>query len=98
MPLVVIYDANVLYPSTLQDLLIRVAQAPWHSLRRVHPPTAQRPASIRRRIVVRVIPAKSHTGSRAAGAAFSGFFTGSDGTAQESHQGLGRRTGHGGTP
>lgn len=28
MPLVVIYDANVLYPSTLQDLLIRVAQAP----------------------------------------------------------------------
>lgn len=27
MPFVVIYDANVLYPSTLRDLLIRVAQA-----------------------------------------------------------------------
>jgi predicted nucleic acid-binding protein len=27
MPFVVIYDANVLYPNTLRDLLIRVAQA-----------------------------------------------------------------------
>ncbi len=27
MPFVVLYDANVLYPSTLRDLLIRVAQA-----------------------------------------------------------------------
>lgn len=27
MPFVVVYDANVLYPSTLRDLLIRVAQA-----------------------------------------------------------------------
>lgn len=27
MAFVVIYDANVLYPSTLRDLLIRVAQA-----------------------------------------------------------------------
>lgn len=27
MALVVLYDANVLYPSTLRDLLIRVAQA-----------------------------------------------------------------------
>ncbi|MFR9726227.1 PIN domain-containing protein [Streptomyces sp. MS19] len=27
MPLVALYDANVLYPSTLRDLLIRVAQA-----------------------------------------------------------------------
>ncbi|HYO18026.1 MAG TPA: PIN domain-containing protein [Dermatophilaceae bacterium] len=27
MPYVVLYDANVLYPSTLRDLLIRVAQA-----------------------------------------------------------------------
>lgn len=27
MPFVVVYDANVLYPSTLRDLLIRIAQA-----------------------------------------------------------------------
>lgn len=27
MPFVVLYDANVLYPSTLRDLLIRIAQA-----------------------------------------------------------------------
>lgn len=27
MPFVVIYDASVLYPSTLRDLLLRVAQA-----------------------------------------------------------------------
>lgn len=27
MPFVVLYDANLLYPSTLRDLLIRVAQA-----------------------------------------------------------------------
>ena len=27
MAFVVIYDANVLYPSTLRDLLIRIAQA-----------------------------------------------------------------------
>ena len=27
MSFVVLYDANVLYPSTLRDLLIRVAQA-----------------------------------------------------------------------
>jgi hypothetical protein len=27
VPFVVLYDANVLYPSTLRDLLIRVAQA-----------------------------------------------------------------------
>lgn len=27
MPFVVLYDANVLYPSTLRDLLFRVAQA-----------------------------------------------------------------------
>jgi hypothetical protein len=27
MPFIVVYDANVLYPSTLRDLLIRVAQA-----------------------------------------------------------------------
>ena len=27
MPFVVLYDANVLYPSTLRDMLIRVAQA-----------------------------------------------------------------------
>ncbi len=27
MPFVVIYDASVLYPSTLRDLLIRVTQA-----------------------------------------------------------------------
>lgn len=27
MPFVVLYDANVLYPSTLRDLLVRVAQA-----------------------------------------------------------------------
>lgn len=26
MPFVVVYDANVLYPSTLRDLLIRIAQ------------------------------------------------------------------------
>ena len=27
MPFIVIYDANVLYPNSLRDLLIRVAQA-----------------------------------------------------------------------
>jgi hypothetical protein len=27
MPFTVVYDANVLYPSSLRDLLIRVAQA-----------------------------------------------------------------------
>ena len=27
MPFIVVYDANVLYPSTLRDLLIRIAQA-----------------------------------------------------------------------
>jgi len=27
VPFVVVYDANVLYPSTLRDLLIRIAQA-----------------------------------------------------------------------
>lgn len=27
MALVVVYDANVLYPSTLRDLLIRIAQS-----------------------------------------------------------------------
>lgn len=28
MPFIVVYDANVLYPNTLRDLLIRVAQQP----------------------------------------------------------------------
>lgn len=27
MPFVVVYDANILYPNTLRDLLIRIAQA-----------------------------------------------------------------------
>ena len=27
MPFIVLYDANVLYPNSLRDLLIRVAQA-----------------------------------------------------------------------
>jgi hypothetical protein len=27
VPLIAVYDANVLYPSSLRDLLIRVAQA-----------------------------------------------------------------------
>lgn len=27
MPVVVVYDASVLYPNTLRDLLIRIAQA-----------------------------------------------------------------------
>jgi hypothetical protein len=27
MPVTVVYDANVLYPNTLRDLLIRIAQA-----------------------------------------------------------------------
>ncbi|MFD7158258.1 hypothetical protein ACFV9C_26920 [Kribbella sp. NPDC059898] len=27
MPLIAVYDANVLYPNSLRDLLIRVAQA-----------------------------------------------------------------------
>ncbi|WP_435108778.1 PIN domain-containing protein [Nocardiopsis synnemataformans] len=36
MPFVVIYDANVLYPSTLRDLLIRVAQASLVQARWTH--------------------------------------------------------------
>jgi hypothetical protein len=28
MPFIVVYDANVLYPNTLRDLLIRIAQQP----------------------------------------------------------------------
>ena len=28
MPFIAIYDANVLYPNTLRDLLIRIAQQP----------------------------------------------------------------------
>lgn len=28
MPFIVVYDANVLYPDTLRDLLIRIAQQP----------------------------------------------------------------------
>jgi hypothetical protein len=35
MPFIAVYDANVLYPNTLRDLLIRIAQLPHVSAMRV---------------------------------------------------------------
>ena len=47
MGFVVLYDANVLYPSTLRDLLIRIADEVFVSLRR--PPDLRPDALDRRR-------------------------------------------------
>ena len=38
MAFVAVYDANVLYPSVLRDLLVRVARHPWHRARKKETP------------------------------------------------------------
>jgi hypothetical protein len=52
MAFIVIYDANVLYPNTLRDLLIRIAQLPhlvqavWACVQQIVDSRTRRPVTV----------------------------------------------------